>query len=77
MAKSLLEKANNQVWDALFREVMLYPSTTLRVMNELKTKKFISDLRLEDAHWIASEVLAKDYYRFGDFIDLFNKKQNQ
>jgi hypothetical protein len=77
MEKNLLEKANNQVWDALFREVMLYPSTTLRVMHALKTTKYISDIRLEDAHWIASEVLAKDYYRFGDFIELFNKKENQ
>ena len=74
---TLLDKANNKVWDALFREVMLYPATTLKVMNALKNTKYISDLSLETAHWLASEVLVKDYYRYGDFIDLFNKKEKQ
>ena len=77
MAKSLLEKANNKVWDALFREVMLYPATTLRVMNALKTTNYVSWLRLEDANWLADEVLRKDHYRAGDFIDLFNKQEKQ
>lgn len=76
MYKNLLEKANNQVWDALFREVMDYPNTTLRVMNNLKSINWISDLRYEDAKWIVKESLGKDTISFSDLYDLFHKEQN-
>jgi hypothetical protein len=77
MAKSLLEKANNQVWDALFREVVDYPNTTLRVMNNLKSINWISDLKFEDVHWIVKEVLHKTYFNYGDIYDLFHREQNK
>lgn len=77
MYKTLLEKANNKVWDALFREVMDYPNTTLRVMNQLKENRWISDLRFEDIHWLASEVLKEPKFGYGDIWDLFDEKKNK
>jgi hypothetical protein len=75
MHKTLLEKASPKVWDALLREVTLYPSTTLKVFESLKSHKFISYLTFNDVNWIAREVLQKQTFSFGDIYDLFYKDE--
>lgn len=71
MKKSLLDRASFEVWDAILREVEIYPSTTKRVMNGLKENKWISDLKFEDADWLSKEVLRQDKFSYLDIFNLF------
>lgn len=71
MKKSLLDRASFKVWDAILREVEIYPSTTKRVMNGLKENKWISDLKFEDADWLSKEVLRQDKFSYLDIFNLF------
>lgn len=70
-ATPLIARANREVWDAIFRELMKYPATTMAVYNDLCDAEFIQDMKYSTAMWIWDEVMQTDVFRKYDMYTLF------